>query len=80
MYYFWSKCEWEVVITDWPTHITVEEIEELNEELSRYEARWHRKPYSLNVGLPVQKKVSVYDQVMMNWDIFVEYVWNELSK
>ena len=80
MYYFWSKCEWEIVITDWPTHITVEEIEELNEELSRYEARWHRKPYSLNVGLPVQKKVSVYDQVMMNWDIFVEYVWNELSK
>ena len=19
MYYFWSKCEWEIVITDWPT-------------------------------------------------------------
>ena len=80
MHYFWSKCEWEVVITDWPTHITVEEIEELNDELSRYESRWHRKPYSLNVDLPVQKKISVYDQVMMNWDIVVEYVWNELSK
>ena len=19
MYYFWSKCEWEIVITDWPS-------------------------------------------------------------
>lgn len=80
MYYFWSKCEWEVIITDWPTHITVEEIEELNDELSRYESRWHRKPYLLNIDLPVQKKISVYDQVMLNWDIFCEYVWKELNQ
>ena len=79
-YYFWCKCEWEMVITDWPTHITVDEIEDLNDELSRYESRWHRKPYSLNVDLPIQKKISVYDQVMLNWDIFAEYVWNELSQ
>ena len=80
MYYFGYKCEWEMVITDWPTHITVDEIDELNEELSRYESRWHRKPYSLSVDLPIQKKVSVYDQVMLNWDIFCEYVWNELNQ
>ena len=21
MYYFWSKCEWEIVLTSWPTNI-----------------------------------------------------------
>ncbi len=22
-----------------------------------------------------QRKISVYDQVMLNWDVFIEYVW-----
>ena len=25
MYHFWSKCEWEIIITDWPTSGKVEE-------------------------------------------------------
>ena len=25
MYFFWSKCEWEVIITDWPTSGKCEE-------------------------------------------------------
>lgn len=54
MYYYWSKCEWEVLIRHWPPH------EQDKEE-----------------------KVDVYDQVMMNWDHFMEYLWNnrkELAK
>ena len=46
MYYFWSKCEWEVILSDWPP--------------------------SDNFSAA---KVSVYDQVMMNWDVFIQYVW-----
>lgn len=45
-YYFWSKCEWEVVVDHWP-HSD------------------RRKP----------KKVDVYYQVMLNWDVFIDYVW-----
>ena len=44
MYYFWAKCEWEVMIGD----------------LFRDE---------------VKIKVDVYDQVCLNWDLFVDYVW-----
>ena len=54
MYYYWSKCEWEVIISHWP---------------------------------PVQRfqstKVDVYSQVMLNWDRFVDYLWEnrkELGK
>lgn len=46
-YYFWSKCEWEVIISPW---------------VGRKE--------------PCEEKIDVYDQVMLNWDIFVDYVWN----
>ena len=45
MYYFWSKCEHEVIIQAWPpSHSDVE------------------------------KKVDIYDQVLLNWDVFVNYV------
>lgn len=45
-YYFWSKCEWEVIISHWPPSETFR-----------------------------KEKVDVYDQVMLNWDKFIDYVW-----
>ena len=51
MYYYWSKCEWEIVISHWP---------------QRADAR--------------DEKVDVYDQVMMNWDRFRDYVWSHRAE
>lgn len=48
MYYFWSKCEWEVVITDWP-----------REE--------------------VAKKIDVYQQIRLNWNIFINYIKENIN-
>lgn len=45
-YYFWSKCEWEVILSAWPPSDRVPE-----------------------------RKVDVYEQVMLNWNVFIEYVW-----
>lgn len=53
MYYYWSKCEWEVVVSHWPPHIEDEK-------------RFAEKSI----------KVDVYDQIEMNWDHFIEYVWS----
>lgn len=50
MYYFWSKCEWEVVIAPW--------VGGDNEE----------------------RKVDVSWQIMNNWDVFVDYTWNNRKK
>lgn len=47
MYYFWSKCEWEIVLSDFPPY------EKFKKE-----------------------KIDVYDQVMLNWNVFIEYFWN----
>ena len=46
MYYFWSKCEWEIILTGWVRR------EEFKEE-----------------------KIDVYDQVMLNWGVFIDYLW-----
>ena len=78
MYNFWSKCEWEVVITDWPTHITVEELNRLQKELDGHTAAYGNPPYALSVDLRVAEKIDVYDQIMLNWDIFINYLWENL--
>ena len=46
MYWYWSKCEWEIIISDWPPSDRVPAI-----------------------------KVDVYDQVMLNWNVFMDYLW-----
>ena len=45
-YYFWSKCEWEIMLNSLFTDKNF-------------------KP----------EKIDVYDQVMLNWDVFIGYVW-----
>lgn len=45
-YYYWSKCEWEIILSSWP----------------------QRAGFS-------EEKIDVYDQVMLNWDQFIKYVW-----
>ena len=47
MYYYWSKCEWEIVLSHWPSS-----------------ARFN------------DRKIDVYDQVMLNWGVFMDYLWN----
>jgi len=51
MYYYCSKCEWEIVLTSWP----------------------QRKYFE-------DKKIDVYEQVMLNWQRFIDYVWNNRAE
>ena len=45
MYYFWSKCEYEVLVKEW-------------------------------VGHSAEIKVDIFEQVQMNWDHFIDYLWS----
>ena len=45
MYYFWSKCEYEIILSPW-------------------------------TGRADDIKIDVYDQIMMNFNRFVDYVWS----
>lgn len=44
--YYWSKCEWEIILSHWPPRKNAQEL-----------------------------KIDVYDQVMLNWPIFCDYIW-----
>ena len=46
-YFFWCKCEWEIILSAWPPR------EDFREE-----------------------KIDVYSQVCLNFDIFIDYLWN----
>lgn len=47
MYYFWCKCEWEIIISNFPPSDSFK-----------------------------NKKVDVYQQVKINWDKFIDYLFS----
>ena len=53
MFYFWSKCEYEVLITSWLHPLA-------------------RKETCL--------KIDVYEQVMLNFTQFIDYLWSHQSE
>ena len=65
MYYFWSKCEYEVVVASWPPYITADELRKLSRD--------GRKHY--DVSLEIGEKVDIFQQMNLNWEQFVDYVW-----
>lgn len=68
MYYFWSRAEYEVVITSFPPYIDREEIDKIIEECENVQ-------YRTFVDLETGRKVDVYEQINMNWQQFVDYIW-----
>lgn len=75
MYWFWSKSEYEVVISSWPVYIDKAELNRLNTECEEYYNKWGHYPYKIDVAPDVGEKVDIYSQIMMNWDQFIDYVW-----
>ena len=79
-YYYWSKSEWEVVITSWVPSITMQELDRLNAEREEAKKKFGRDPHSLYVNPDIGEKIDVYEQVRLNWDLFVDYVWSHRRK
>ena len=66
MYYYWSKAEHEVVITSFPPYISKKEADRIASE--DFNIRTH-------VNLERGSKVDIYSQLRLNWDKFIDYVW-----
>ena len=79
MYAYWSKSEYEIILTSWPPYITTDEFEKLQTEVGKYVLAEGRKPYSLNTELTVSRKVDIYEQVMLNFDIFFNYILENID-
>ena len=79
MYSFWSKAEYEVVITSWPPYINVEDIDKLKAEVEEHDRKWKTKQLRINVNPTVGEKIDISDQILMNFDIFIDYILNNVK-
>ena len=73
LYYFCSKSEHEIVITSFPPYIDKKEINRITSECDMH-------PYRTNVNLDNGMKVDIYQQLKLNWDHFVNYVWGVMKR
>lgn len=85
-YYFWSKCEWELIIeitednhiflNPWvgcrePEKVRIDITDDTNLDWRSFAEK--------HIGEQIyggKAKIDVYDQVNYMWDDFVDYVWN----
>lgn len=74
-YYFGSKFEWETVITTLPTYINKDEYVRLLKSKDTEGADCVRN--YIAVDLDVERKIDVYEQCMLNFDVLVDYVWGK---
>ena len=80
LYYFRSKCEYEIVITSWPPFITKEDAYKMMNQFEKDSKRYGREALVVNANLEVGEKIDIYKQLHLNWDAFCDYVYNELNK
>lgn len=70
MYSFWSKAEYEIIITNLFCSISKEEVERIralpNDKMCTY------------TKLITEKKVDVYDQLSLNWNAFARYTYENI--
>lgn len=76
MYHFWAKCEYEIILSPWPPHITYREFCEMQEEADKQRMKYGREPVCLSGAPEHSKKIDIYEQLMLNWDKFIDYIYD----
>lgn len=94
MYYFWSKCEYEIILDHWPDgewselrrKMTIGEMLDMYRAAGIDVQSWRINDAVMDRKVDLrlypewikykQRKIDIYDQVMNNWDIFIDYLWN----
>lgn len=98
MYYFWSKCEWEIILDHWPsgewyelrTTMKVSDMVDMYRSAGINCDSWRISENVIDKEITLeafpewhkykQEKIDVYDQVMNNWDIFIDYLWDHRNE
>ena len=78
MYQYWSRSEYEVVITSWPPYIEAKELDRLYQEREDREKAWGNKILRINPRLTTARKIDIFEQLDMNWKVFANYVWENI--
>lgn len=75
-YYYWSKTEWECIITGSQPYIDRKELQRIISECYLQRQNANSPCRCAHVNLSQSDKIDVYDQLCANWDAFVDYVWS----
>lgn len=75
-YYFWGKVEWEITAAPYPTYVTYKEFDRVNDEVKAFILQNDRFPPRRQLDVEGAIRLDVYEQVTLNWDSFVDYIWN----
>ena len=78
MHEYWSRCEYETVVTSWPPFVYESEIDRLNMERKEHIEKWGNF-YCANVNLSIGTKIDVFTQILLNWEQFINYLWNNID-
>lgn len=74
-YHFWGRCECEVLLCSWPNAISMEELDRINSEVKEHKEKYpNLKHYRVTVNCDVCDKISIYDQLELNWNQFFLYI------
>lgn len=80
-YHFWGRCECEVLLCSWPNAISMEELDRINAEVKEYKEKYpDLKQYGVTVNCEVCDKISIYDQLELNWKQFFSYIKENMKE
>ena len=74
-YYFWCKCEYEIIVTTFPTYVSNEGLKKMEADRDKYIRDYGHCKF-VHPYLDTELKVDIYTQVMMNIDHFIDYLWS----
>ncbi len=74
-YQYWSRSEYEISLTSWPAYVEVTRLEDLKKSVDFEKQQWGTQPDRVAVPLTVARKIDIYEQLLLNWDPFINYVW-----
>ena len=57
-----------VVVTSFPPYISRKETDRIKNE------SFNRRTY---ISLDCSAKIDIYNQLKMNWDVFIDYIWDK---
>ena len=80
-YHFWGRCECEVLLCSWPNAITLEELDRINAEVKERKEKYpDLRQYRVTVNCDISDKISIYDQLELNWIHFFSYLKDNMKK
>ena len=75
---YWSKSEYEIIVTSWPPYIKTQDIDKLKERVIEREKTFGTKPQRVTIMPEVVRKIDIFEQLEANWGPFTKYVWERI--